>query len=42
MKRKTPWRDPQKRKPVLKWLSPILVNVEDGADMPVTIRKVKE
>jgi hypothetical protein len=35
-----PRKDPQKRKPVLKWLSPILVNVEDGADMPVTIRKV--
>lgn len=37
-----PRKDPQKRKPILKWLSPILVNVEDGADMPVTIRQVKK
>lgn len=36
-----PREDPQKRKPILKWLSPILVG-GDSKDMPVTIRRVKK
>jgi hypothetical protein len=36
-----PRKDPEKRKPILKWLSPVLIGGE-SKDMPVIIRKVKE
>lgn len=36
-----PKKNPKKRKTILKWLSPILIGVDDQ-DMPVTIRPVKK